>query len=158
MPWKETDAVKQRVKFLLEWEKRWEAVDGRTNFAALCRQFGISTQVGYDLVARFREAEHDVSVAAERSQRPHSSPTKVALEFEDFIVTANAASDVGTEEAAGVDSARSRARGRRASIRRRRGVGRRLRSSLSVGLLTEGRGGLRFTPSKGRMKDRRECQ
>ena len=34
--WKETDAVKRRVKFLLEWEMRWYAGDGRTNFAALC--------------------------------------------------------------------------------------------------------------------------
>jgi hypothetical protein len=25
MPWKETDAVKQRMKFLLEWESRWRA-------------------------------------------------------------------------------------------------------------------------------------
>ena len=51
MPWKETDAVKQRVKFLLEWEARWYAGDGRTNFAALCRELGVSRQVGYDLVA-----------------------------------------------------------------------------------------------------------
>jgi hypothetical protein len=33
MPWKETDAVKQRVKVLLEWESRWRTGDGRTNFA-----------------------------------------------------------------------------------------------------------------------------
>ena len=88
MPWKETDAVKQRVKFLLEWEARWYAGDGRTNFAALCREFGVSRQVGYDLVARYRKARRDVSVAAERSRRPHTSPTKVALELEDFIVSA----------------------------------------------------------------------
>jgi transposase InsO family protein len=62
--------------------------DGRTNFAALCRELGVSRQVGYDLVARYRKARHDVSVAAERSRRPHMSPTKVALELEDFIVSA----------------------------------------------------------------------
>ena len=88
MPWKETDAVKQRVKFLLEWEARWHAGDGRTNFAALCREFGVSRQVGYDLVARYRAAQHDVGVAAERSRRPHTSPTRVILELEDFIVSA----------------------------------------------------------------------
>ena len=31
--------MKERVKFVLEWEKRW-------NFAELCREFGISRQVG----------------------------------------------------------------------------------------------------------------
>ncbi len=51
MPWKETDAVKQRVKFLLEWEARWYAGDGRTNFAALCREFGVSRQIGYVLMS-----------------------------------------------------------------------------------------------------------
>ena len=71
---------------MLECEKRRDAGDGRTHFAALCREFGISRQVGYDLVARYREAERDLSVAAERSRRPHTSPTKVALELEDFIV------------------------------------------------------------------------
>jgi hypothetical protein len=73
MPWKETDAVKKRVKFLLEWEARWYAGDGRTNFAALCREFGVSRQIGYDLVARYRKAQHNVSVAAARSRRPHTS-------------------------------------------------------------------------------------
>ena len=106
MPWKETDPVKQRVKFLLEWEKRWYAGDGRTNFAALCREFGISRQVGYDLVARYRKAQHDVSVAAERSRRPHTSPTKVALELEDFIVSARKQHPTwGPKKLRGVDSA-----------------------------------------------------
>ena len=40
--------MKERVKFVLEWEKRWDAGEGRINFAELCREFGISRQVGYD--------------------------------------------------------------------------------------------------------------
>jgi len=28
MPWKETMAVKERVKFMMEWEKRWNGVRG----------------------------------------------------------------------------------------------------------------------------------
>ena len=47
MPWKETDSMKERVKFVLEWEKRWNEGEGRLNFAELCREFGISRQVGY---------------------------------------------------------------------------------------------------------------
>ena len=32
MAWKETDAMKERVKFVLEWEKRWNEGEGRLNF------------------------------------------------------------------------------------------------------------------------------
>jgi len=42
MPWKETDAMKERVKFVLEWEKRWNVGEGRIHFPELCREFGIS--------------------------------------------------------------------------------------------------------------------
>jgi hypothetical protein len=32
MPWKETESMKERVKFVLEWEKRWEEGEGRQSF------------------------------------------------------------------------------------------------------------------------------
>jgi hypothetical protein len=28
VPWKETDSMQERVKFVLEWEKRWNAGHG----------------------------------------------------------------------------------------------------------------------------------
>ena len=62
--------MKERVKFLLEWERRWQAGEGRLNFAALCREFGVSRQVGYDWVSRYRNAGHDVQAAIEWSRRP----------------------------------------------------------------------------------------
>ena len=34
MPWEETDAVKQRVKFLLKRESHWREGGGRTDFSA----------------------------------------------------------------------------------------------------------------------------
>ena len=38
MPWKATDAMKERVSFVLEWERRWnEAQGGRVDLAELCR-------------------------------------------------------------------------------------------------------------------------
>ncbi len=46
MPWKETDSMKERVKFVLEWERRWKEGAGRLNVAELCREFGIGRQVG----------------------------------------------------------------------------------------------------------------
>ena len=80
--------MKERVKFLLEWEHRWNEGEGFLNFAALCREFGVSRQVGYEWVARYRAANHDVRVAEERSRRPLTSPSKVADELEDFIAAA----------------------------------------------------------------------
>jgi transposase InsO family protein len=87
MPWKETDIVKERVKFLLEWETRWGAGEGFLNFSALCREFGVSRQVGYDWLGRYRE-QRDLRAAETRSSRPLNSPTKVSEELEDFIVAA----------------------------------------------------------------------
>src|SRR5262249_15116295 len=42
MPWRKTDVVKERTKFILSWERRWEATEGRVNVVELCREFGIS--------------------------------------------------------------------------------------------------------------------
>lgn len=91
MPWKETDAMKKRVKFVLEWEKRWNVGEGRIHFAELCREFGISRQVGYVWVRRYRQAQHDLEALKERTRRPLTSPTKLADEMEDLLVAARKA-------------------------------------------------------------------
>ena len=80
--------MKERVNFVLEWEKRWNAGEGKLNFAELCREFGISRQVGYDWVRRYQDARHDVKAVQERSRRPHRSPAKVSDEVEEFLVAA----------------------------------------------------------------------
>ena len=84
-------AVKERVKFLLEWEARWNAGEGRMNFAALCREFGVSRQAGYCWLRRFRESDNDPAIAAERSRRPHTTPTKVREQVEELVVEARKA-------------------------------------------------------------------
>lgn len=78
--------MKERVRFLLEWERRWKEGEGRMNFAELCREYGVSRQVGYEWLGRYRAAGNDVRVAEERSRRPHTTPTKVPSELEDFVV------------------------------------------------------------------------
>ena len=83
--------MKERVKFVLEWEKRWDEGEGRLNFAELCREFGISRQVGYDWVARYRDARFDPSALKERSRRPHRTPAKVSDDVEEFLVAARKA-------------------------------------------------------------------
>jgi hypothetical protein len=42
MPFNRTDPMKERVKFILAWEKRWqESQGGRIDEVELCRVFGI---------------------------------------------------------------------------------------------------------------------
>jgi putative transposase len=75
MPWKATDAMKERVKFVLEWEERWnEAQGGPTDMAELCRKYGVSRTAGHGWVKRFRAANHDVRAVEERARRPHTNP------------------------------------------------------------------------------------
>lgn len=89
MSWKATDAMKERTKFVLEWERRWhEAEGGLVNMAELCRMFGVSRQTGYKWVGRYREAQLDVAAVAERSRRPKTSPNALPLEVQDLIVEA----------------------------------------------------------------------
>jgi len=45
--------MKERTKFVLESERRWnEAEGGPVNMAELCRMFGVSRQTGYTWVER----------------------------------------------------------------------------------------------------------
>jgi transposase InsO family protein len=89
MPWKTTNPMKERTKFVLEWERRWnEAEGGRVNMAELCRMFGVSRQSGYTWVARYRAANHHLSAVAELSRRPKTSPHAISAELEDLIVAA----------------------------------------------------------------------
>lgn len=89
MPWKATDELKERTKFVLEWERRWnQAEGGAVNMTELCRMHGISRQTGYSWVKRYRVANHDLAAVAERSRRPLTSPTAIAPVLEDLIVAA----------------------------------------------------------------------
>jgi putative transposase len=75
MPWKETDAMKERVRLALEWERRWQEARGHVNMSELCREFGVSRDIGYKWINRYRKAGHDVRALDEQSRRPHHSPT-----------------------------------------------------------------------------------
>jgi putative transposase len=89
MPWKATDAMKERVNFVLEWERRWdEAQGGAVDMAELCRKYGVSRPTGYAWVKRFRDADGDLRAIEEKSRRPHSNPQAISAEVEDWIVQA----------------------------------------------------------------------
>lgn len=81
--------MKERTKFVLEWERRWqEARGGAVNMAELCRMFGVSRQTGYTWVNRYRESDNDLDAVEERSRRPLTSPNAIDPELEDAIVAA----------------------------------------------------------------------
>lgn len=88
MPWKETDVMKERVKFILEWERLWNELEGYVNVSELCRRYGITRQTGYYWVRRYRQAGHDLAAIQERSRRPLTSPTAVSEEVQDLVVAA----------------------------------------------------------------------
>jgi transposase-like protein len=81
--------MSERVAFVTEWQRRWEATKGRReNVAELCRKHGVSRQSGYKWLRRFREADHDIRVLDDQSRRPHSNPRAVTPELADLIVAA----------------------------------------------------------------------
>lgn len=65
MPWKEIDAMNQRVEFVLR-ALRTE------NFRELCREYGISAKTGYKWKERL--LEYGLAGMTEESRRPKSSP------------------------------------------------------------------------------------
>jgi len=88
MPWKETYPMKERVKFVLEWERLWEEQEGYVNVAALSRQFGVSRTCGYKWLERFVEGGRDIEALADRSRRPMNSPTRTDPRVVDAIIRA----------------------------------------------------------------------
>ncbi len=78
MPWKETEPMKERMKFVLDVEA------GIFGFGEVCERYGISPKTGYKWVKRF-EAE-GVEGLRDRSRAPHHCPHKTALWIEDQVV------------------------------------------------------------------------
>jgi transposase InsO family protein len=91
MPWRQSDIVTERVRFVLAWERRWRAQQGRVDLAELCRQYGIARQTGYVWIRRYRDAGYDVSALANRSSRPHRSPTATSAAMVETVLAAKRA-------------------------------------------------------------------
>ena len=66
MPWKETDPVTERQRFVLEAE------GGLFTHAELCRRYGITRPTGYKWLERYRSEGPDGLL--DRSHRPHTCP------------------------------------------------------------------------------------
>lgn len=68
MPWKETCAMNERMKFVVDYEQR------EVPLAVLCRQYGISRVTGYKWLKRYEvegvEGLQDHSRAAKHHPKP----------------------------------------------------------------------------------------
>lgn len=78
MPWQERTRMSERQEFV-QFASREDA-----NMAELCRRFGISRKTGYKW--RARAATEDPSALADRSRRPHTSPTTTPPAVEAAVV------------------------------------------------------------------------
>jgi len=70
MSWKDTCAVEERMRFVVAVEKCEES------FAATCRRFGVSRQIGYKWLGRFEE--EGAAGLLDRSRAPLHHPQAVA--------------------------------------------------------------------------------
>ena len=82
MPWKETCAMTERLRFVTLVE------EGEETMAALCRHFGISRKTGYQLLARY--AAEGVDGLRDRSHAAHYHPYAVSEAIERRIVALRA--------------------------------------------------------------------
>jgi transposase InsO family protein len=77
MPWKETEKMREKKEFVLK------ALDPRMVFTELCREYGISTRVGYKWKNRFLEKGY--AGLEEASRRPISNgkamPEEISVEI-----------------------------------------------------------------------------
>ena len=80
--------MKERVRFVLEWQQRRDDGEGKVNMSELCRVFGISRQLGYQVIERYLASGGNLRALAERSRRPLTSPAAVSVEVQDLIVAA----------------------------------------------------------------------
>jgi transposase InsO family protein len=82
MPWRERSVVGERGEFV-----RLALMEG-ANRRELCRRFGISADVGYKWLARWRAGDLALE---DRSRRPHESPRRSSAEMEAQVLAVRAA-------------------------------------------------------------------
>lgn len=79
MPWLETDVIKERTRFVLDYES------GLFTMSELCERFGISRQTGYVLWERYQE--QGLAGLQDRTRGPKSCPHKTLPQVEQALVS-----------------------------------------------------------------------
>jgi len=77
MPWKECNAVEERLRFIAR------LLDGE-KMAGLCREFGISRKTGYKIYKRYKDC--GIDGLTDRSRRPYRQASQLPMQIEKLIV------------------------------------------------------------------------
>jgi putative transposase len=72
MPWRETAPMKERMRFITDWERDLYSM------VELCERYGVSRKTGYKWVERFEQEGPDG--LGERSRAPHHCPHRIAAD------------------------------------------------------------------------------
>lgn len=80
MPWKETCAMKERIKFVLDY------LEDELSMSELCREYGISRKTGYKIVCRYLEG--GIEGLRDHSRAPNHHPNEVSEELAQAILLA----------------------------------------------------------------------
>lgn len=80
MGWKETCAVSERMKFVLEVQR------GERTIAEACRLAGVSRKTGYKWLARY--AGGGAPALQDRSRTPHTHPNAIAPDLKAMLIEA----------------------------------------------------------------------
>jgi transposase InsO family protein len=78
MPWKLENIMSLRKEFVML------AMAGGINFSDLCKRFNISRKTGYKWMDRYKN--RGVDALADRSKRPHNTPTKTPQHIEEEVL------------------------------------------------------------------------
>lgn len=78
MPWKVTDVLEQRSRFVLEYES------GEWTMAELCRDYGVSRETGYKWVARYQAG--GIRSLEDLRRAPKRHPNQTPAEVEQYIL------------------------------------------------------------------------
>jgi transposase InsO family protein len=78
MPWRESDAVNERLKFVVGRQS------GRSTMTELCRRFGVSRKTGYKILDRY--ARDGPEGLRDRSRAPITHPNQTPPEIEAAIL------------------------------------------------------------------------
>src|SRR3989304_4768537 len=70
MPWTETAPMKERMRFVTDWER------GLYSMVELCERYGVSRKTGYKWIARYEGDGLDG--LRDRSRAPHQCPHRMA--------------------------------------------------------------------------------
>src|SRR5712692_4018033 len=72
MPWRETAPMKERMRFVTDWERDLYSM------VELCERYGISRKTGYKWMDRYEREGADG--LRERSRAPHHCPHRIAAD------------------------------------------------------------------------------